>query len=78
MAKNGFCKELLSNSSTKENCCYNRNVATAWSSEEYDEGTIFFWTRLGDGLPCLPCKGKFLYSFRIVFNKLISGIFRIL
>lgn len=56
MIRNGRCTELLNESSTKEDCCENRNVATAWSDEELDSGTLFFWRVLGGGVPCVPCK----------------------
>lgn len=57
MVRNGRCTELLNESSTKEDCCDNRNLATAWSAEEHDSGTLFFLRVLGGGVPCSPCKG---------------------
>ncbi|XP_017772795.1 PREDICTED: follistatin-like [Nicrophorus vespilloides] len=55
MAKNGRCLEALNNS-TREECCANFGVATAWSKEVLGAGALFFWRVLGGGVPCSPCK----------------------
>ncbi|CAH0551480.1 unnamed protein product [Brassicogethes aeneus] len=57
---NGRCKELLREKSTKEECCQaassSRSLTTAWSADELDSGTLFFWRVLGGGVPCSPCR----------------------
>lgn len=58
MIRNGRCTELLHEMSSKEQCCSSHGVTTAWSSEELDSGTLFFWKVLGGGVPCIPCKGS--------------------
>ncbi|XP_065168062.1 follistatin isoform X1 [Atheta coriaria] len=56
MVRNGKCTELISESSTKEECCARFGIATAWSGEHHDPGALFFWRVLGGGVPCTPCK----------------------
>lgn len=58
MLRNGRCTELLHEMTSKEKCCSSHGVTTAWSSEELDSGTLFFWKVLGGGVPCVPCKGS--------------------
>ncbi|XP_070524156.1 follistatin-A isoform X1 [Cardiocondyla obscurior] len=54
---NGRCKELLSQGVTKENCCAsNAAAATAYSDEDLDSGSLFFWRVLGGGVQCRPCR----------------------
>ncbi|XP_039307036.1 follistatin isoform X5 [Solenopsis invicta] len=54
---NGRCKELLSQGTTKENCCAsNAAAATAYSDEDLDSGSLFFWRVLGGGVQCHPCR----------------------
>ncbi|XP_076665899.1 follistatin-related protein 3-like isoform X2 [Andrena cerasifolii] len=54
---NGRCKELLSQGVTKENCCAsNAAAATAYSEEDLDSGSLFFWRVLGGGVQCRPCR----------------------
>ena len=57
MVLNGRCMELLSDKVSKEECCTSESAATAWSSEDLDTGTLFFWRSLGGGVPCYACKG---------------------
>jgi len=55
---NGRCKELLSQTITRENCCAsNAAAATAYSDEDLDSGSLFFWRVLGGGVQCRPCRG---------------------
>nr|CAD7445685.1 unnamed protein product [Timema bartmani] len=49
MVRNGRCTELLSQKVSKEECCASNSVATAWSVEDMDAGTLFFWRVLGGG-----------------------------
>ncbi|XP_018322766.1 follistatin [Agrilus planipennis] len=56
MVKNNRCTELLTESTSKEECCGGNGVAVAWSAEELDSGALFFWKVLGGGVPCKPCK----------------------
>nr|CAD7396702.1 unnamed protein product [Timema poppensis] len=56
MVRNGRCTELLSQKVSKEECCASNSVATAWSVEDMDAGTLFFWRVLGGGVPCYACK----------------------
>lgn len=57
---NGRCKELLSQGVTKENCCaFNAAAATAYSDEDLDSGSLFFWRVLGGGVQCRPCRGTY-------------------
>ncbi|XP_029055708.2 follistatin-A [Osmia bicornis bicornis] len=54
---NGRCKELLSQGVTKEHCCAsNAEAATAYSEEDLDSGSLFFWRVLGGGVQCRPCR----------------------
>ncbi|KAK1132654.1 hypothetical protein K0M31_014039 [Melipona bicolor] len=54
---NGRCKELLSQGVTKEDCCAsNAAAATAYSEEDLDSGSLFFWRVLGGGVQCRPCR----------------------
>lgn len=71
MVRNGRCTEMLNESITREECCGNYGIATAWSAERLDSGTLFFWRVLGGGVPCTPCKGNssFVYFFLNVFNN---------
>jgi hypothetical protein len=57
MVRSGRCTELLNEKVSKEECCASDHVATAWSSEDLDAGTLFFWRVLGGGVPCYACKG---------------------
>ncbi|XP_049762714.1 follistatin isoform X2 [Schistocerca cancellata] len=54
--RNGRCTDLLSQKVSKEECCTSSSVATAWSEEDLDAGTLFFWRVLGGGVPCTACK----------------------
>ncbi|XP_050293514.1 follistatin isoform X2 [Anthonomus grandis grandis] len=55
--KNGRCTELLHEKITKEECCASSNsVSTAWSPEEHDPSTLFFWRMLGGGVQCQSCR----------------------
>ncbi|EFA07639.2 follistatin [Tribolium castaneum] len=56
MLRNGRCTEILYEKSTKEQCCGNRLMQTAYSPDELDPGAFFFWRVLGDGVRCLPCQ----------------------
>ncbi|XP_063239234.1 follistatin isoform X2 [Bacillus rossius redtenbacheri] len=56
MVRSGRCTDLLSEKVTKEECCASHNVATAWSPEDMDAGTLFFWRVLGGGVHCFACK----------------------
>lgn len=61
---NGRCKELLSQGITRENCCAsNAAAATAYSEEDLDSGSLFFWRVLGGGVQCRPCRG--------IYNELL-------
>ncbi|XP_019770009.1 follistatin isoform X2 [Dendroctonus ponderosae] len=54
---NGRCKELLYERISKEDCCSSStSIATAWSAEELDPSTLFFWRMFGGGVRCLLCK----------------------
>ncbi|KRT85546.1 hypothetical protein AMK59_907, partial [Oryctes borbonicus] len=57
MASNNRCTELLSEESSRENCCahHHDGVSRAWSDENFDSGTLFFWRVLGGGVKCKPC-----------------------
>ncbi|KAG8310453.1 hypothetical protein J6590_063827 [Homalodisca vitripennis] len=56
MVRDGRCTELLDERMTKEECCATNGVETAWSSDDLDAGTLFFWRVLGGGVPCHPCR----------------------
>ena len=57
---NNRCKELLSEGVTREECCAsNLAASTAYSDEDLDSGSLFFWRVLGGGVHCYPCRGKF-------------------
>lgn len=66
MIRNGKCSELLHDATSKDQCCAARGITTAWSSEEFDSGTLFFWKVLGGGIPCVPCKGSKSFNFEPV------------
>ncbi|KAL1502140.1 hypothetical protein ABEB36_007329 [Hypothenemus hampei] len=54
---NGRCTELLYERISKEDCCSSTtSVSTAWSPEELDPNTLFFWRMFGGGVLCYPCK----------------------
>ncbi|KAK0091358.1 hypothetical protein PV326_003341, partial [Microctonus aethiopoides] len=54
---NGKCKELLSQGVTRAECCAsNAAAATAYSDEDLDSGSLFFWRVLGGGVHCRPCR----------------------
>ncbi|XP_044021364.1 follistatin-A isoform X1 [Aphidius gifuensis] len=54
---NGKCKELLSQGVTRQECCAsNAAAATAYSEEDLDSGSLFFWRVLGGGVICRPCR----------------------
>ncbi|XP_043277437.1 follistatin-A isoform X1 [Venturia canescens] len=54
---NGRCKELLSQDVTRQECCAsNAAAATAYSEEDLDSGSLFFWRVLGGGVHCRPCR----------------------
>lgn len=69
----GRCTELMQEKITLENCCASRSVTTAWSSEDMDTGTLFFWRILGGGVPCVPCKSEL--EFKIELNKKSGFLF---
>jgi len=61
MGKNGLCKDLVvAEHVSKEKCCElgGSSVATSWSPNDLDDGALFFWRVLGDGVPCARCKGN--------------------
>lgn len=59
MVRNGRCTELMAEKVTREECCdTSYSIATAWSNDDLDPGTLFFWRVLGGGVPCGACKGK--------------------
>lgn len=58
MVRHGRCTELLEEKTSKEDCCASSGVATAWSPDDLEAGTLFFWRALGGGVPCNPCKGE--------------------
>ncbi|XP_034946603.1 follistatin-A isoform X2 [Chelonus insularis] len=54
---NGKCKELLSQGVTQQECCASSTAAaTAYSDEDLDSGSLFFWRVLGGGVQCKPCR----------------------
>ncbi|XP_066249166.1 follistatin isoform X1 [Euwallacea similis] len=54
---NGRCTELLYERISKEDCCSSStSISTAWSPDEFDPSTLFFWRMLGGGVKCLQCK----------------------
>lgn len=56
MSTTGRCTEILYEKSDKENCCADHSVYTAWSADDLDSGSLFFWRVLGGGVPCVSCK----------------------
>ncbi|XP_046630402.1 follistatin-A isoform X2 [Neodiprion virginianus] len=55
--RNGRCTELLAQGISRKDCCAsNTAAATAYSDEDLDSGTLFFWRVLGGGVPCRPCR----------------------
>jgi hypothetical protein len=59
MLRNGRCTEILYEKSSREDCCANNHrLHNAWSPDELDSSTFFFWRVLGDGVRCSPCKGN--------------------
>jgi hypothetical protein len=59
IGKNGLCKDLLAERVSKDQCCElgGTSVSTSWSPTDLDSGALFFWSVLGDGIPCTRCKG---------------------
>ncbi|XP_011310391.1 follistatin-A [Fopius arisanus] len=54
---NGKCKELMNQGVTRQECCAsNAAAATAYSDEDLDSGSLFFWRVLGGGVQCRPCR----------------------
>lgn len=68
---NGRCKELLSQGVTREDCCAsNAAAATAYSEEDLDSGSLFFWRVLGGGVQCRPCRGtQQLFDNRLFLSR---------
>ncbi|XP_025418659.1 follistatin-A isoform X2 [Sipha flava] len=60
IGKNGLCKDLLAERVSKDQCCElgGTSVSTSWSPTDLDSGALFFWSVLGDGIPCTRCKGS--------------------
>ncbi|KAI5750817.1 hypothetical protein M8J77_001518 [Diaphorina citri] len=57
MGQSGRCTELLSEKVGREECCKEANgLGAAWSKEDLEPGTMFFWRVLGGGVQCQPCK----------------------
>ncbi|VEN37331.1 unnamed protein product [Callosobruchus maculatus] len=54
----GRCTELLQERVSREQCCASPSHTTAYSEEELDSGTLFFWRVLGGGVKCMPCKNS--------------------
>ncbi|XP_030764215.1 follistatin [Sitophilus oryzae] len=56
---NGKCTEILHEHISKEDCCTSTaSVTTAWSADEMDSSSLFFWRMLGGGVNCLPCRNS--------------------
>ncbi|XP_026470973.1 follistatin-A-like [Ctenocephalides felis] len=56
MNVNGRCTELKAPAMSKKDCCSDNVSGTAWSEEDLDSGTLFFWRVLGGGVQCSGCK----------------------
>lgn len=62
MSRGGRCTtELLGERLSREECCASAALvggtpAAAWSADDLDPGTLFFWRVLGGGVPCQPCR----------------------
>lgn len=60
VARSGRCMELLSERVGRESCCVaGAGISAAWSSEDLDPGSLFFWRALGEscsGVECGPGK----------------------
>lgn len=57
MNKNGRCVDLLLEKISREECCRQHpGVETAWSEEDMDSGSLFFYRVVGGGIPCYACK----------------------
>ncbi|XP_065216145.1 follistatin-like [Planococcus citri] len=54
--KKGYCKEILKNNISQENCCSETDASTAYTAEDYRPQLLFFLRAMGDGVPCKPCK----------------------
>ncbi|CAH2014046.1 unnamed protein product [Acanthoscelides obtectus] len=54
----GRCTELLQERVSREQCCASPSHTTAYSDEELDSGTLFFWRVLGGGVRCMSCKNS--------------------
>lgn len=75
MLRNGRCTEILYEKSSKESCCANNRIHTAWSPEDFEPSTFFFWRVLGDGIRCTPCKGtNTKRNSHIRSNRLVSPV----
>lgn len=58
MNEHGRCMEMLSEKTSREDCCGQYpGVSTAWSSEDLESGSLFFYRALGGGVRCFACKG---------------------
>ncbi|KAF7268359.1 hypothetical protein GWI33_018509 [Rhynchophorus ferrugineus] len=56
---NGKCTEMLHEHISKEDCCSSTaSATTAWSAEELDSSSLFFWRMLAGGVSCLPCRNS--------------------
>jgi len=73
MVRNGRCTELLNQKVSKEECCASDNVATAWSPEDLDAGSLFFWRVLGGGVSCYACKGACQLPLCLIHVAAASG-----
>lgn len=65
MSNNGRCTEILYEKSNKEKCCDSDSVSTAWSADDLDSGSLFFWRVLGGGVFCVSCKGRSPFILKI-------------
>lgn len=73
MNENGRCTEMLSQQLSREQCCEQfPGVATAWSPDDLESGSLFFLRVLGGGVPCLACKGVMSFLLSILTGSSLA------
>lgn len=63
MDAQGYCKETLKYKVSKEKCCGDGSIHTAWSPDDLRDDILFLQRSLEKGVPCKACKGKIFQCF---------------
>lgn len=58
MSPNGRCTEVLYDKSDLNDCCANGGASIAWSKDDRDSGSLFFWKIISGGVPCVSCRAN--------------------